>query len=303
VNTEFRRLDHPYGMEHSRAQPPFWRAEQSLALSVVLWLDYYDDDPREQQQVSRWLGGGPGVRPYPDYAKFAHREYGNRVGVFRLMRILKSNGFPITIALDAMTALKYPSLIDELNGIGVEYIAHGRAATRMITSVMTREQEAEYIHDVVADLERVVGRTRGWMSPEYSESARTLELLTAAGIEYCCDWGNDDHPFRVRHPSGSTLWLIPSAIGLDDSFVLERRKVPTHAYVGMIRSSVHQLRDEARAGRRSLVLNLRPYLSGQGFRASHLDDLFSGLGDLPDVWLTSLDRIIDVLASEDGSTR
>ena len=92
----------------------------------------------------------PGFRaplPYPDMRNFSQREYGNRVGIFRIMDLLDRYGIPATVAMDAAVASNYPFLIEQCRQRGWEFIGHGQTATRLITSDMTEEEERDYIRE------------------------------------------------------------------------------------------------------------------------------------------------------------
>jgi allantoinase len=300
-----RRLDHPYVVEepyrrHS-ARASWWGG--SVAVSFVLLLEYLDDEPEDSGEPSVGLGGGPGPRPHPDYAKFSHREYGHRVGVFRLLDLFERHGISPAVAIDAATAQAYPALMSRLSGRPLEVIAHGTAVTRMITSAMTLEAERTYVRDSIAELAQHFPHPRGWLGPEYGESVNTPRVLIEQGIEFLCDWGNDEHPFRLFDVAGRGVWVVPSAVGYDDSLAIEHRKMSATAYFSMVESGVRQLLAEARESgqRRSLVLNLRPYLTGQPFRSSHLDDLLTALRAEEGLWFATPSQLVDELAVEAGT--
>jgi len=304
VSSTFRQFDYPYLVEsaaNATGAGGTWPDEKSLAASFVVWLDYLDVSPAEGSTQSSWLGGGPGTRPYPDYARYAHREYGHRVGVFRLLDILASNGFPLVVAVDSMTATEYPGLIDELNRRGVEWIAHGVAVTRMLSSRMSLEKERDYIGESLATLEEVLAvRPRGWIGPEYGESSRTPALLMDSGVEFLCDWGNDDHPYRLRADTGE-IWVVPSLACYDDSFALDHRKLSTHAfYSGVLTAAETLVSEAAKSGPRSLVVNVRPWLTGQPFRATYFAETTEALSRLEGIWRTSPGAMISHLKATGG---
>ena len=123
-------------------------------------------------------------------------EYGNRVGVFRVLDTLQRHGFKPTIAMDRLTAEHYPFLVRHCVARGFEFIAHGVSVNRMITSRMPEQEEREYIRTSVDALTRATGKApSGWLGPEYGESANTPGLLAEAGIRYVCDWVNDEQPY------------------------------------------------------------------------------------------------------------
>lgn len=297
-NNGFAVFDHPYRIEPARFMNDTnaWPGNKRLAVSVVIWLDYLDLILPSGSKQSRWLGGGPGARPFPDYARYSHREYGHRVGVFRLADELQRHDVPIVIAVDAMTAVKYPALIEELNGRDVEWIAHGSAVTRIISSEITEDDERNHINDVLDTLADRVGiRPNGWLGAEYGESSRTPALLNEAGIEYLCDWGADDVPVKLHTPHGF-IWAVPSLACYDDSFGMEHRKLPPDAFYGGVAAAASALLAEADTGTpRCMTLNLRPWLTGQPFRAHHFAELLDRLAEVG-VWSTCPSAIVSELS-------
>ncbi len=116
--------------------------------------------------------------PYPDYSRLTHREYGHRVGFFRLLEVLDKHGIAPTIAIDALTAEHYPYLVQHCRQRGCELMAHGVAATRMIHNDMSVQDEQTYIQTALDTIAEATGeRPTGWLGPEYGESSRTPQLL------------------------------------------------------------------------------------------------------------------------------
>jgi hypothetical protein len=61
----------------------------------------------------------------PDVLNYAWRDYGARVGIWRLMEILERNGFRATAALNSEAAEQYPQIIEKGTRLGWEWMAHG----------------------------------------------------------------------------------------------------------------------------------------------------------------------------------
>src|SRR4051812_6570297 len=85
-----------YGMDHDlylwsvmRDRPPIsWPNGARVALWVNLTLEWFPLDAVNKP----FLAPGGIDRMYPDIWNYTHRDYGNRVGVYRLMRMLKDLG-------------------------------------------------------------------------------------------------------------------------------------------------------------------------------------------------------------------
>ncbi|WP_158277122.1 polysaccharide deacetylase family protein [Serinibacter arcticus] len=247
----------------------------------------------EGSVTSRFLGGGLGARPFPDYARLTHREYGHRVGIFRILDVLEQFGVTPTIALDAMTAEFYPWLVRHLQQRGVTFLAHGIAVTRMISSAMTEQEERAYIVDSLDRLEEVLGeRPRGWMGPEQGESERTPALLAELGIDHVCDWPNDEQPYPMTVPTGDLL-SIPTLHDLDDSYALVHRNLPLSSWQTMLTDAVDQLITDGEDTARVLALTVRPWLTGQPFRIGVLEDLLAHAAATGKVWFATAEEVAD----------
>jgi peptidoglycan/xylan/chitin deacetylase (PgdA/CDA1 family) len=232
-------------------------------------------------------------RPYPDYARLTHQEYGHRVGIFRVLEVLAKYGIPPTVAMDTLTAEHYPYLVRHCRQRGCEIIGHGVAASRVITSKMSESEEHAYIQSALATLKRATGQTPvGWLGPAYGESARTPQLLAQAGIQYVCDWVNDEQPYRLQTPQGE-LCALPIMLELDDVHALWERQVPIDRYATLLTESFDTLcRDGAHNGR-VLVLHLHPWLIGQPFRIGFLDQALGAMVRREGVWAASGAAIVD----------
>ena len=280
------------------SRPPLqWPGSAQVALCVVVNLEHYEWDPPPDAYMPPTLPGGLGRGAFPDIRAFSHREYGNRVGIFRVMKVLDKYGIKGTVALDATVAENYPFVVQECQKRGWEFIGHGITVNRMITSQMSEEQERQYIRASIEAVAKATGkRPVGWLGPEYGESTRTPHLLAEEGIRYICDWTNDEQPYPMKVANGS-LFSLPVSFDLDDSITHWIRHVPVMDYSQMIKESFDVLyQDGARSGR-VLVLNLHPWLIGQPFRIKYLDQALAHISKHQGVWKTTGEEIIDWYAA------
>ncbi|MFN0089273.1 MAG: polysaccharide deacetylase family protein [Acidimicrobiales bacterium] len=287
-----------YGMDHDHydwspivARPRLsWPEGKPLALCVLIVLDHYEWRPPEGTWQLKRPSGGLFPLPYPDYVRLSHREYGARVGVFRLLDVLEQHGVPATVTLDALTAERTPWLVRHLLDRGVELIGHGQAGSRMITERMSAEDERTYLAESIAAFTQAVGRPpRGWYGPEGNESSRTPELLAEAGLDYVCDWVNDEQPYPMR----SGLVSLPLLLETDDEFALAQRRVSAPRWARVVADTAEVLRRDGADNGRLLVLGLRPWLSGQPFRSVHLDRALGEVMGAGGVWAARGGEIVD----------
>jgi peptidoglycan/xylan/chitin deacetylase (PgdA/CDA1 family) len=270
-----------------------WPEEARVALCVIVSLEHTEWLPPDDATQAAPHAAGMIRRPYPDYSRLTHREYGHRVGIFRILDVLRKHGIPPTIAMDALTAEHYPYLVQHCQERGCEIMAHGVAATRMITSTMSEHDERAYIQTAVTALTQATGQPpQGWLGPEYGESARTPQLLAEAGIRYVCDWVNDEQPYRMQTP-GSQLFALPMMLELDDVHALWERRVRTHRYGPLLQESFERLYLDGADNGRLLVLHVHPWLMGQPFRIRYLDEALGVMMQRQGVWAAHGSAIID----------
>ena len=175
-----------YGMDHehydwsplTQRKKLRWPDNARVALCVIVNLEHLEWSPPPGSYLSPTIGGGRGTRPGPNYLRFSHREYGHRVGIFRVMKVLEKHGIKATVAMDALTAENYPYLVRYCLERNCEFMGHGISVSRMITSTMSEAEERDYIRTSLEALRRATGKApSGWLGPEYGESFRTPQLL------------------------------------------------------------------------------------------------------------------------------
>ena len=270
-----------------------WPDNARVALCAIINLEHMEWLPPAGSYQPANLSGGSAARPFPDYARLSHREYGHRVGIFRVLDVLEKHGIRPTVALDALTAANYPYLVRHLLGRGCEIIGHGVSVSRMITSNMSEEEERAYIKESITALTTATGSAPlGWLGPEFGESARTPQLLAEAGIEYVCDWANDEQPYPLKTPGGG-LMALPIMFELDDVNALADRKVAVDRYAQMLKEGFDSLYQDGAQNGRLLVLHLHPWLIGQPFRIGYLDDALGHMLQRQAVWAATGAEIAD----------
>ena len=290
-----------FGMDHDHYDwSPFtkrgvlrWPESARVALCVIVNLERLEWQAPEGSFQARALSGGSGPRPFPDYIRLSHRDYGHRVGIFRVLDVLEKHGIKATVAMDALSAEHYPYLVDHCLQRGCEIIGHGISVSQMITSDMSEQQEREYVRNSVETLKRTTGvAPTGWLGAEYGESARTPQLLSEEGIRYVCDWTNDEQPYLMNSPQGE-LFALPIMLELDDVNALWDRRVAIGRYRDMLKEGFDTMYRDASESGRLLTLNLHPWLIGQPFRIRYLDDALGHIMRRQGVWAASGSEIID----------
>ena len=288
-------MDHPHHEWSPVINRPAlqWPNDAAVALCVVIPLEHMEWQVRPGSfQVAR-LSGGSSPREFPDYARLSHREYGHRVGIFRLLDLLQKHGIRATIAMDALTAQNYPYLVKHCQDRGCEFIGHGISVSQMITSNMTEGEEREYIQTSLEALSKATGtQPRGWFGPEYGESDRTPQLLAQAGLTYVCDWTNDEQPFPMT-TGEQPFFALPLMYELDDVVSISQKLMPVFDYERMLCESLDVLKEDGATTGRLLAVNWHPWLVGQPFRIGSIDRALSHIRSQGGVWPATGSEIID----------
>ncbi|MEC8165190.1 MAG: polysaccharide deacetylase family protein, partial [Pseudomonadota bacterium] len=171
-----------------RRTPLIWPGNKQIAVSAHVYLEYMELDPPEDAIADARFAGALGSY-FPDFQNYSRREFGNRVGIFRVLEILERYGLQVTICANAMAAERYPYLIARCQKAGHRFVAHGWSLNRMITSKMSEAEERQHIADCLGTLETALGeKPRGWAGQDYNESAETPNLLAEAGLDFVLDW-------------------------------------------------------------------------------------------------------------------
>ena len=266
-----------------------WPNNAKVALCVIITLEHTEWEQPEGS-FSADQAGGLGLRPFPDYPRFSHREYGHRVGIFRVLDALERNGIKSTVAMDTQTAEGYPYLVKHCQDRGCEIIAHGVSGSQMISGEMSVEGETVFIRASMDAMKKATGSTpRGWFGTDYGESERTPDLLRQAGFDYVCDWANDEQPYPMR----DGLVALPTMLEMDDLFAMSNRRVEIERYAQTLKEGFDSLfRDGAENGR-LMTINLHPWLVGQPFRIGYLEEALAFIMSHDGVWAASGSEVVD----------
>jgi len=274
-----------------RRQPVPWPDGARVAFCVYLYLEYLELDPPKGTVRDPRYGGALGSY-FPDYLNYSHREYGNRVGVFRVLDAFDRHGIKATVAANAMLAERYPALIEACRERGFEIAAHGTAASRMITSRMSEAEERATIAHAIEAVEAAAGaRPAGWFGQDFSESARTPRLLAEAGLSYVADWPNDDQPYAMN--VGKPLIAMPNQAQWDDTQQMAVRRVSPPRWRDVVIEAFDYLHQEASASGSVFTLGVHPWLLGQAHRIRYLDEALARTSQYGEVWQAAAGEVAD----------
>jgi len=219
---------------------------------------------------------GAMVTPYPDLRHFTSRDYGNRVGVFRLLRALDAEGLRATFALNAEIAQRYRPLVDAISGAGHEIAAHGVSTAQIHHAGLSEAEETELVLAARAALPNA----STWMSPARNESFRTLDLIRAAGFTACLDWEADQRPLALRTKSGPIM-ALPHYNELGDfKLLIERAQSEDDWADQVIEAAAYSVARHDKEGASALAFTMTPYVAGQPFRIHAVRRILNALATL-----------------------
>ena len=230
--------------------------------------------------------GGSGIAP-PDVPTWAIRDYGNRVGVFRLMNVLEKHGMRGTVALNSNLCAQHPIILDEGKKRGWEWMGHNQTNTIRLNSVPP-EQEPIIIRDTLRTIEEATGaRPRGWLGSGLQETWNTPDLLAREGCTYVADWVNDEQPYRMTLNEGRSLISVPYSTELNDKPVFENKKWTGEQFGEMIRRQFDVLYREGADSGRVMAIALHPYLTGMPHRIDAFDAALAHIARHQHVWFAT----------------
>jgi peptidoglycan/xylan/chitin deacetylase (PgdA/CDA1 family) len=236
---------------------------------------------------------GAMVTPYPDLRHYTSRDYGNRVGVFRILAELARAGLRATFPINALQLGRLEPLVRAIKSAGHEIAAHGLSPEHIHWSGLEAGVEAGWIADVRRAFDAVDLAPRVWLSPARQQSYATLELLARAGFDVCLDWEQDDTPTAMT-TGGGVVRAAPLSNELDDRTLLIDRRQSEDDWADQILAARDYLKlDAARFGGRVLGFTLTPYVTGQPFRIAALRRVLTSLAEDSSIWSATAGDIAD----------
>ncbi len=236
--------------------------------------------------------------PQPDVLNFAWRDYGNRVGAWRLLDLLDELSLPATVLLNSAMYDYAPALVAAHRARGDELAGHGRTNSER-QSVLPEDQERALIAEATAAMTTHEGKPpRGWLSPWIAESHATPDLLAEAGYRYTLNWCADDAPVWKRTRAGRLL-AVPYPQEVNDIPSIAARKDGAEQFAAMILDDFEErLRQVSRDGLPQVMgIALHPYIIGQPYRMRALRRALAAIArERGRVWITTAGAVFDHVA-------
>ena len=266
-------------------KPIRWPNGERVAVWIIPNIEHYEYIP--PQASFRVFPRTPS----PDVREYSYRDYGNRVGFWRLLEAGDEYQIPYTISLNVGVLEHYPEIGAEMRARGFDYMSHGTYNTR-VTIDMDEAEEREFLEVCDRVLEQHTGsRFKGMLGPYIMGNERTPDLMAERGMTYHADWVHDERPAPLIVRGGQRFVAMPYSYVLNDG-PLFRKHYEVEEYFNRAMRSFDRLNREGESGGRVLALPIHPFVLGQPHRIRHLKRLFKHLRD-GGAWIASAGDIVD----------
>lgn len=283
-----------YGYSPITRRPDYaWPNGARLALYVALGVEEYVFGGELTEDI---LAGAS----KPDFVNTSWRDYGNRVGGFRLLDLLTSRGIAPAILLNTEVYDHAPDLLDAARRIGAEMVGHGLSNSHTLAG-RSEADEAAYLAAVADRIRQKEGKPpSGWSSPWLAQTERTFDLLGEAGYEYLLDLRLDDQPVWLNTRS-KPLLALPYALELNDSSTIIGRQASANDFADMIVDEFDM--QLAASERQPLVMSvvIHSFISGAPFRLKPLARALDHIAKHRDrIWIETPGAIANFFAQRDN---
>lgn len=235
----------------------------------------------------------------PTVRTWGVRDYGNRVGIFRLMDLLTKYGIRATASLNADLCDQHPQIVEDAVRLGWEFLAHNRTNAVWLSAIPP-DEERDFIRYCTERVMRATGaRPTGWLSSAMDETWNTLEHLAAENFLYVADWVNDDQPYRMQ-AGGREIIYLPYSYEVNDNAQIASRFVSIDDFELMIKRTFDVLYREGEESARVMAICLHPFISGVPHRIAGLDAAFRYICDHNDVWWATGEEIVRAYLASDA---
>jgi allantoinase len=264
-----------------------WPNGKRLAVYIALNLEHFAFGEGLGAQLAP-----PGGNT-PDILNYAWRDYGNRVGVWRMLAEFDRLQLPVAILANSEIYHYCPQVVDAFRARGDEIVGHGRTNSEK-QSGMSEEDESQLIREATETIEKYEGVTpKGWLGPWISQSANTPELLITHGYTYVLDWCHDDQVTWLETGKGPLL-SVPYPQEINDIPAIMARKVGAAEFADMIVDQLDEMLEQSALQPLVAGIALHAYIVGQPFRLRHLRRALEHVARIREhIWLTRPGNIAD----------
>lgn len=252
--------------------------------------------------LTRGLAGHPfeAKGKAPTVRAWGQRDYGNRVGIWRMMEVFQKLGVRATAAINSDICVQHPEIVRAAVDLKWEFMGHNITNTVRL-SELEADQERKTIKACTDTIAAATGvRPVGWLGSALAESWNTLEYLADEGYEYVADWVNDDQPFLMK-VGGKQICAIPYSYEVNDSPFIYYRNGTVDEFEKLIHRQFDVLYDEGKTSGRVMAICLHPFIMGVPHRIRALESALKYIRSHDKVWFATGQEIIRHYLSSDAT--
>ncbi|MFI5585830.1 polysaccharide deacetylase [Amycolatopsis sp. NPDC051758] len=277
-------------VEHVRAGRPLRPASWPGGAKVAVALSFDSDHETPALRDGDVLPG-----------KMAQGEYGARVGVPRLLKLLDRHRAPASFFVPAVSALLHDGEVKSYVDAGHEVALHGWIHER--NTALSETEERDLAFRAADVLERLAGtRPVGIRTPSWDFSAHTLAITRELGLKYDSSLMADDDCYELLEhgePTGvvelPVEWIRDDApYFMMDRFASLRPYTPPRGVLSIWRDEF----DAAHAEGGIFQLTMHPHIIGHRSRITVLSELLDHITSHDDVWFATHAQIVDHVLQE-----
>ena len=287
-------MEYPY-IPISQRRPLVWPNGARVALILTFNLETWD---LTKDTDKPYYAGGPPILPdvlpgrVPDFPNYTWREYGQRVGIWRLYELFDELGVKASCTTNAVTFERRRPMVQAVLDRGWELLAHNWEQGELLSDYAgDPAKEREIVLRTLAKYESEVGRkAMGWLSSSLRGTLQTADILAEQGVIFYCDIMNDDQPYLLKTPSGPIV-SIPYSNEINDFTLLTRRNYTTGQFRDILIEELDVLYAEGAKTGRIMNVGLHPHVSGRAHRVRALREFIEHAKTLPGVWWATREEI------------
>ena len=265
-----------------------WPNGARLAVWIIPNIEFFP--------LTRGIAGSPydhAPPPVPSVRAWAQRDYGNRVGIWRIMDVLEKRKIRASPTLNSDICDHHPQIVRAAVELGWEILGHNETNSRWLNQ-MAPDEERQSIVRTLAKIAALAGRKPvGWLGAGLAETWMTLDILADEGIRYVADWVSDDQPFTMTLDDGRKLVSIPYSYEINDAPFINTRAGQIDQFVAAIKRQFDVLYAEGAQSGRVMAICLHPYLTGVPHRIRGLDEALAYIGAHDGVWFATGSEIVE----------
>jgi allantoinase len=267
-----------------------------IAVIVTINIEYWE--ARRPGMKEPLYPGGPATIPYPlpgeviDFVNWTWREYGQRVGIWRMMEVFDKAGVAPSCTLNAMIAVERRRIVEAVNERGWELVPHNWVQTELLSDyALEPDKERALIRRTLDEYEKAVGRpAKAWLSSSLRATLHTPAFLKEFGLIAFCDYLNDDQPYLIDTVNGPIV-CVPYSNDLNDFNLFARGALATGMGLDMLKLAFDRLYREGEVTGRIMNVGLHPHVIGQPHRIGALEDFLAYVKGKPHVWFPTREEI------------